>query len=153
MLAKFGAALGLFVALSAVIALDLTLLPLGLLGLIAAFKLSRLGVLVEGEELVLQNLFYTKRLNLQASVLHQGDADMRVREASGIDEIPANFIPRAADDNNKYKAQVVKVTDTSVDETYVVDASFGLTPPKQAELFDSLNAALGAAKQLPGSTG
>ena len=152
MLAKVGAAISLLVAIVSVATLDPVVLGMGVLALLAAYKLSRLGLVIEGGELVVRNAFYTKRLNLETSFLHQGKADMRVREASGIDELPPSFIPRLEDDNTRYDAKVIKVTDTSTKETYVVDASFGLTPPKQANLFESLEASVGAAKELPGST-
>lgn len=152
MLAKVGAAIGLLIAVVTVITLNPVIMGVGALGLIAAFKLSRIGMAVEGEELILRNAFYTKRLNLQTSLLHQGKSDMRVRESSGLDEIPGSFIPRMADDNTTYDAKVLKVTDSSTNETYVIDASFGLTPPTQAKLFETLTASLGAAKELPGET-
>ena len=141
-LAKVVAGLFLVFAILTVLSLDVATMALGAVGLLAAVRIFRIGVAIEGDDLVVNNLFYTRRLGLDTSVFHHGLTDLRTREESGIHALPSRTIPVLADDTTQYNAKVLKVTDSSTNETYTLDASFGRTPQGQAEFLQELQTAV-----------
>ena len=146
-LAKVGAGIAALIAVGAIASLEITIIPIGVLAALAAYKLLNLGLVLEGDKLVVKNLFYTKRLNVATSSIDRGRTDLRTRQPSGIHSLPSRMVPVLPDDTTQYNAKILKVTDSSVkDGTYVLDVSFGRTPAAQAELYTKLSTALAEAQ-------
>ncbi len=143
-LAQIGALVAVVAAAGALLAsISATSLAFAGIAILAAVRLMRLGLIIDDEKVVVNNLLYSRTFDRETATMSYKQADLRWRQASGIYALPGDATPKTSDDNNRYYTKVIRITDSSNPEDSVaVDIGFGLLPKAQQELQRSIEAVL-----------
>lgn len=144
LLAKIGAGVAAVAAAASLLAWpDPVAVAASFVGVLTAWRLVQLAVTIEGDEIVVRNLFVTQRFALETAVITYATSDLRTRTAWGGHFLPKGSITKMADDNMQTDAKLIRIFD-SADETHSthIDCSLGLLPATQAALFETINDAL-----------
>ncbi len=113
------------------------------LAAMVAWRLSQLAIIIEGDDLVVRNLFATSRIPLASAEVQRVNTDLRTRTAWGGHAISGDFIPKMDDDNMTTNATLVRINDRSnSDRSVHTDCSLGLLPKAQDALFAKLQNAI-----------
>ncbi len=113
------------------------------LAAVIAWRLSRLAIVIEGEDLVLRNLFATTRIPLANADVRRANTDLRTRTAWGGHVIPPHSIPKMDDDNMQTEATLIRIVDRADnDRSTHTDCSLGINRKTQEKLFHELQAAI-----------
>lgn len=144
LIAKIAAGIAVVVAAGGAVAWpDPIAVTVSVIDLIAAWRLFRLAVLIEGDELVVRNLFADVRFNRRNAVVSTASTDLRTRTPWGGQFLPQGSITKMNDDNMQTHAKVLRVTDRhDRSHTTHIDCSLGILPKAQAELRSTLQAAI-----------
>lgn len=109
--------------------------------IVVAWRLLQLAIIVEGDELVIRNLFATRRIKLADADVRRAVSDLRTRTAWGGQMLPKGSIPKMADDNMQTHVTLIRIVDLSNNERSThTDCSLGIRPRTQDRLFTKLQA-------------
>lgn len=147
-LAKAGSVLAAAIAIGSAFAWpDPYAVTATLLGAVVAWRLARLAIVIERDELILRNLFATSRIPVENAKVRRVSTDLRLRVGWGPQILPSDYIPQLDDDNMATKATIIRIEDLSDNDFSAhTDCSIGLLADSQDQLFNELQAVIEGAE-------
>lgn len=117
-----------------------------ILGAVVAWRLARLAIIIQSDELILRNLFATSCIPIANAEVKRVSSDLRLRTEWGAQILPSDFMPKMDDDNMATHATIIRINDLNdSDFSAHTDCSIGLLPATQDELFNELKAIIEGA--------